>query len=59
MKIASLVTNGEETGDQILILSRKETQDMYNVYVEYCKQNPRMKKAKKVLEEFADNLQIW
>lgn len=59
MKIASIMKNGTDSGEYILILSKIEAQDMRNVYAEYCNQNPRKKKAKNVLKQFDDDLQIW
>ncbi|MDD3052684.1 MAG: hypothetical protein PHR06_16315 [Candidatus Cloacimonetes bacterium] len=59
MQIAALMKGGKETGDQIIILSRTEAQNMYGVYVKYCEQNPRMKNAKKVFKQFEDELKIF
>lgn len=59
MKIASIVTNGNENGDHLIIVSRKEAQDINNVFTTYCEEHKRKTNAKKLLKQFGDNFQIW
>ncbi len=59
MMIAAIQKGNTQPGDQIIILSQKEAQDMYNVYQKFCEQNPRQKKAKKVFQQMEDEFEIW
>jgi len=59
MIISSVVKNGKETGDHVLVISRDECQTINTVFTKFCEENKRQKKAKKMLKEFDDNLQIW
>ena len=59
MKIAAIISNDKIKGDHILILSKHECQILQSVFTKFCEQNKRQIKAKKMLKEFDDNLQIW
>lgn len=59
MIIASIIKNEKQKGDHLLQMSKEECQIMAQVFGSYCIANKRMKKAKKMLKELEDNLQIW
>jgi hypothetical protein len=59
MQTATINKGLTQPGDHIIIAIKEELQDMVSVYTEYCKNNPRKKKVKKVLQQFEDELQIY
>lgn len=53
------VTTGEkQNGDHILIVPKKDMQEIANVFTIFCEEHPRKKNAKKIRDQF-DSLEIW
>lgn len=59
MKIASVVSNRKDSGEHLLLLSRKECQDLLDILTGFCEQNKRKKTARKYLKELEENLMIF
>lgn len=59
MQIAEIMTKGESTGKQIMILSKVEAMDLHEIVMTYCEQNKRKRKAKVILKQLDDNFQIY
>lgn len=58
MEIANLIKNGKYTGN-VIILSKRESQELLSVYTKFCEQNKRNKYAKRKLKELEDNLECF
>ena len=59
MIISAIVKNDEIKGDHLLIISKDECKLMESVFTTFCDEHKRQKKAKAMLKEFDDNLQVW
>lgn len=59
MKIAPIMKEELESTTHIFLVDKKECEIFINVFTEYCKQNKRMKKAKTLLNQFNNELQIY
>ena len=59
MIISAIVKNEKQKGDHLLQVSKDEAQLIQSVFTKFCEANKRQKKAKAMLKEFDDNLQVW
>lgn len=58
MEIAAITKNEKYTGDHLLIIPKREMQNLSNILTTYCDEHKRAKSAKKIRDQF-DNLEIW
>lgn len=58
MKTAAMTTGYTTNGDHILIVPKKDMQEISNVFAIFCEEHPRKKNAKKLKDQF-DVLEIW
>lgn len=56
MKICAVIEKGIETGSHIIMVDKKESQDLITIFEEYYEQNKRKKNAQKFLKSFTENL---
>jgi len=59
MKIATITCKDQETKEYILILSKKEGQNIVKILTEYCEQNKKKKIAHEYLKELYGNLPVF
>ena len=59
MIIGNIRRKDKDTGEVIMILSKRESQEIQNIVSEYCDQNKRKQYAKKIRKELDDNMCIW
>ena len=45
-------------GDHVLIVPKKDMQEMINVFTIFCEDHPRKKNAKKLLGQL-ESLEVW
>lgn len=58
IKIAELTTGIMANGDHILVVPKKDMQELSNILTIFCEEHPRKKNAKKLRDQF-DPLCIW
>lgn len=59
MKIAPIMKGFNETTTHILILDKKESDVLIEVFNGYCVANKRKANARKMLKQFDNELQIY
>ena len=52
------VTTKKQDGDHILIVPKKDMQEIANVFTIFCEDHPRKKNAAKISDQF-NSLEIW
>ncbi len=53
------VSESKEDGSHLIVASKEECQLILDVFTKFCEQNPRMKKAEKMLTELEAKLQCF
>ena len=59
MKIAPIMKGMIESTDHILLMNVDELSTLIEVFTVYCEANKRKQKARKLLKQFEDELQIY
>lgn len=59
MIISNVSRNDKDTGEVLILLSKREAQDLQNIVEDYSNQNKRKKIAKRMSKELEDNMRIW
>ena len=58
IKIAAITTGEMQNGDHVLIVPKKDIQEMINVFTIFCEDHPRKKNAKKLRDQL-EPLEVW
>lgn len=59
MIIGTILKQGIENGDYVIVANKKECQLIVEIVAEYCRVNPKKKNAKDLLKQFETDLQCY
>jgi len=58
MITAEIIKGGKLNGDHVLIVPKKELQEIINVFTIFCDEHKKKTNAKKIMKQLED-LEVW